>query len=254
MLSSKRELSVPTYQVHTTTDYSMFKSIDGNRNLNLLHINRLKKSMQEHYLFTVIVVNEKYEIIDGQHRFYAIRDLGLPLHYVIMQGYNLSHVQILNANSSNWTQQDYLEAYCNLGYEDYLRLNDFLRKYKLNITIGASILLGSSAATHGIKAGNSFEYFKHGTLKVSNQQVKDGGKFMDVLHLFEPYFEGFKSRSFVFSLMRLMQNPDFSITELLQKVKIQPSALQSCVHINQMISLIEEIYNYKRRDKVNLRF
>jgi len=254
MLLSKRELSVPTYQVHTTTDYSMFKSIDGNRNLNLLHINRLKKSMQEQYLFTVIVVNENYEIIDGQHRFHAIRDLGLPLHYVIMPGYSLLQVQILNANSSNWSTQDYLEAYCNLGYEDYIRLNDFLNKYKLNISIGASILIGNTTGTAGMKAGAPFEFFKHGTLKVSDKQVRDASKFMDMLYLFEPFFKDFKSRSFVFALMRLMKNTNFEITELLQKVKVQPLALQTCQQVNQMISLIEEIYNYKRRDKVNLRF
>ena len=50
-------------QVLTTTSYSRFKPVDGNRNKNLLHINRLKKSMSENYLFTVIIVNEKYEII-----------------------------------------------------------------------------------------------------------------------------------------------------------------------------------------------
>lgn len=254
MLLSKKELSVPTYQVHTTTDYSMFKSIDGNRNLNLLHINRLKKSMQEHYLFTVIVVNERYEIIDGQHRFNSICDLGLPLHYVVMTGYNLTHVQILNANSSNWSTQDYLQAYCDLGYEDYLRLAEFLRKYKLNITIGASILIGNTTGQGGMKAGAPFEFFKHGTYKVSDTQVKDAEKFMDMLYLFEPYFSSFKTRSFVFAIMKLSNNPDFSMIELLQKVKIQPSALQACVQVNQMISLIEEIYNYKRRDKVNLRF
>jgi hypothetical protein len=254
MLLSKKELSVPTYQVHTTTDYSMFKTIDGNRNVNLLHINRLKKSMQEHYLFTVIVVNEKYEIIDGQHRFHAIRDLGLPLHYTMIPGYSLLQVQILNANSSNWSSQDYLQAYCDLGYEDYITLSEFLRKYNLNISIGASILIGNTTGQGGMKAGAPFEFFKHGTLKVSDKQVKDAEKFMDMLYLFEPYFNGFKTRSFVFALMKLSNNPDFSITELLQKVKIQPSALQSCVHVNQMISLIEEIYNYKRRDKVNLRF
>jgi hypothetical protein len=254
MLLSKKELSVPTYQVHTTTDYSMFKSIDGNRKLNLLHINRLKKSMQEHYLFTVIVVNEKYEIIDGQHRFNAIRDLELPLHYTVMNGYGLHHVQILNANSANWSTKDYLEAYCDLGYQDYITLAEFLRKYKFNITIGASILIGNTTGQGGMKAGAPFEFFKHGTLKVSDQQVRDAEKFMEMLYLFEPYFSAFKSRSFVFALMKLSNNPDFSMIELLQKVKIQPSALQACVQVNQMISLIEEIYNYKRRDKVNLRF
>ena len=52
--------------VHTTTDYSLFKSIDGNRTKNKAHVKKLKKSMEEKYLFTVIIVNEKYEIIDGQ--------------------------------------------------------------------------------------------------------------------------------------------------------------------------------------------
>lgn len=254
MLKSNEELSVPKYQVHTTKDYSMFKPIEGNRNKNLLHINRLIISMKERLLFTVIIVNEKYEIIDGQHRFDAIKELGFPLNYIIMKGYGLNEVQRLNSNSSNWSTSDYLQAYCNLGYVDYIRLSKFITKHKLSLTIGASILVGTSAPTGSTSAGNGFEYFKHGTFKVSDKQERAAEKFMDMIYLFEPYFEGFKTRAFVFALMRLMNNPEFSTLELLQKVKMQPTALQSCVHVNQMVSLIEEIYNYKRRDKINLRF
>lgn len=249
-----QELSVPSYQVHTTKDYSMFKPIEGNRNKNLLHVNRLKASMQDHYLFTVIIVNEQYQIIDGQHRFDAIKDLNLPLNYVIINGYGLKEVQKLNANSSNWSTTDYLEAYCNLGCVDYIKLADFMRKYKLSVQIAACIMLDSSIPTTSIKAGQGFEFFKHGTFKVTDKQEKAAHKFMEMLLLFEPYFASFKTRSFVFALMRLMENKDFAITELLQKVKIQPTALQPCSSINQMVSLIEEIYNYKRRDKINLRF
>ena len=61
--------------VHTTTDYFLFKPINGNRNINRLHLSRLKKSIEENYLFTVIIVNENYEIIDGQHRFECIKEL-----------------------------------------------------------------------------------------------------------------------------------------------------------------------------------
>ena len=144
MLKSNEELSVPKYQVHTTKDYSMFKPIEGNRNKNLLHINRLIISMKERLLFTVIIVNEKYEIIDGQHRFDAIKELGFPLNYIIMKGYGLNEVQRLNSNSSNWSTSDYLQAYCNLGYVDYIRLSKFITKHKLSLTIGASILVGTS--------------------------------------------------------------------------------------------------------------
>jgi hypothetical protein len=55
-------------------------------------------------------------------------------------------------------------------------------------------------------------------------------------------------------MMQLLQKPQFEFIEFLQKLKIQPLALQDCTDINQYILLIEEIYNYKRRDKVNLRF
>ena len=51
-----------------------------------------------------------------------------------------------------------------------------------------------------------------------------------------------------------MQNENFEFTEFLQKIKIQPTALQDCNTVDQYKLLIEEIYNYKRRDKVNLRF
>ena len=79
-------------QVHKTTDYFLFKPIDGNRNKNLLHINRLKKSISENYLFTVIIVNENYEIIDGQHRFECIKELELPLYYITCKGYGLNFI------------------------------------------------------------------------------------------------------------------------------------------------------------------
>ena len=46
------------HQVHTTTDYFLFRSIEGNRNKNLMHINRLRDSMNENYLFTIIIVEK----------------------------------------------------------------------------------------------------------------------------------------------------------------------------------------------------
>jgi hypothetical protein len=55
-------------------------------------------------------------------------------------------------------------------------------------------------------------------------------------------------------MYNLLHNPNFEFTELIQKLKIQPTALQHCTDVAQYVALIEEIYNYKRRDKVNLRY
>jgi hypothetical protein len=72
--------------------------------------------------------------------------------------------------------------------------------------------------------------------------------------MIEPYYSGIRRRYFIYAMMQLLQKPQFEFIEFLQKLKIQPLALQDCTDINQYILLIEEIYNYKRRDKVNLRF
>ena len=65
-------------QVMMTNDYNMFKNIEGNRNINKIHLKRLKQSIQEKHIMVPIIVNGKYEIIDGQHRFQSAKDLSKP--------------------------------------------------------------------------------------------------------------------------------------------------------------------------------
>jgi hypothetical protein len=55
-------------------------------------------------------------------------------------------------------------------------------------------------------------------------------------------------------MIQLMRKPQFEFTEFIAKLRLQPSALFDCQTTAQYVSLIEEIYNYRRRDKVNLRY
>lgn len=232
-------------QVHTTNDYFLFKPIDGNRNKNLLHINRLKKSMSENYLFTVIIVNEKYEIIDGQHRFDVIQELKLPLNYIICFGYGLNEVHVLNQNSKTWNSDDYLTGYCNLGYEDYIIYDDFKKKYNLGHNETMSLLTG-------VPNKVDVELFYRGDFKVKS--LKSAENIIEKIFMIEPYYKSVRRRSFIYAMMSLFKNPNFEFIEFLQKLKIQPTALQDCTNQTNYKILIEEIYNYKRRDKVNLRY
>jgi len=54
MKNNKNVPMVSAYQVLTTTNYSLFKQLDGNRNLNELHKKRLKQSIESKPLFTAI--------------------------------------------------------------------------------------------------------------------------------------------------------------------------------------------------------
>lgn len=232
--------------VYTTRDYSLFTSIDGNRNKNLLHINRLKKSIEENYLFTVITINEKYEIIDGQHRFEVIKELKLPLHYIICEGYGLNEVHVLNQISKTWNSDDYLNGYCNLGYIDYLKYREFKDLYGFGHGECVTLLSGKNTDVEKLSV------FHQGKFKIGN--YSQACKIADNILRVAPFYQGYKRRSFIYAMIILLKNKNFDFEEFLHKVKSQPLSLVDCTNQTNYISLIEDIYNYRRRDKVNLRY
>lgn len=236
-------------QVHTTNDYSLFKTLNGNRDVNHLHLSRLKESMKKNHLTTIIMVNDKFEIIDGQHRFLISQELKLPINYIISKNYGLNEVQILNANMKNWATIDYVNGYCDLGYKDYLIYRDFVEEY--GFTSQVSILLLSEEQNGGNDVSSGTK-FKEGLFKVKD--LNNAKRMADKLKMIEPYYSGFARRSFVLAIYSIFKNENFEFTEFLAKLKQQPTTLQDCTNVTQYKSLIEEIYNYRRREKVNLRY
>lgn len=143
-----------TYQ---TTDYSIFKRLEGNRTVKNLRISKIKKSIEKSgYIYNPIVVNEKYEVIDGQGRLEVLEMLGLPVDFVISEGAGISECIALNASSTIWSMKDYIESFCELGFEDYIIFNDLLQEYpelKLN-TVGTIASGIASLPSRQIKDGN----------------------------------------------------------------------------------------------------
>lgn len=229
------------YQIKTTTNYSLFRDISGNRVKNLQHLNRLEQSIKERYLFTVITVNEKMEIIDGQHRFEVLSKLGLPIHYVICKGYGLPEVHRMNTNTKNWTADDYMNAYVDLGYKDYITYKRFKENYGLSHSETRVLLGKANKAT-----------FNSGSFKV--RHYEQGVSDIERIYELKPYYEGVNRRSFILAMHSLLRRSNFEFDDFLHRVKMQPNKLVDCPTQASYVALIEDIYNYRRREKVNLRY
>jgi hypothetical protein len=125
-----KPIRIPTKEtplsVLTTTDYDQFILMDDNRNVNELHVQRLVSSFKDKHLICPIIVNEKMEVIDGQHRLQASIRSELPVHYIVVKGYGLNEVQVLNSNQKNWTKYDFLESYCAQNKKHYLDFKEFM--------------------------------------------------------------------------------------------------------------------------------
>ena len=128
--------------VMVTNNYELFSYIDGNRPLRATHLKNIRDSIAAKQIPVPIVVNEEYKICDGQNRFEACKILKKPVYYILVEGLRLEDVQRLNANTRTWDTQDFLESYCELGYEHYRRYRTYKNKYKFGHTECMVILGG----------------------------------------------------------------------------------------------------------------
>jgi len=148
------EITGYTYQ---TSDYDRFTRLEGNRPVLDKRVTKIKTSINKHgYIFNPIVVNEKFQIIDGQGRYEALKQLGLPIDYVVANGAGLEQCIALNASGTIWTMPDYINTYCELGNENYIRLRDLMDEFpELKTNVKLMLITGlTSVPTETVKNGN----------------------------------------------------------------------------------------------------
>jgi len=222
--------------VFVVYDYDVFKTTEGNRNINRLHVERLKKSMSEYYLVSPIIVNENYEIIDGQHRFVAAKELGLPIYFICNHGYGLPEVQRLNQVFRAWSVDDFLEGYANLGKEDYIMVIKFKERHNLTSTKLSIILLDKDRRDDDVVAD-----FKRGTFKIVNEEW--ASSFLVALEAFQRYFVDYKTTNFVKAFRLLYECPKYNHDLMKKKLEYQSGLFEKRNTIQQYAQLLTEIYN-----------
>lgn len=109
--------------VYETRNYDMFKKLLGNRDVTEQRVEKIKASIQNvGYVLNPCVINGNNEVIDGQGRIEALKQLELPVHYVIDKNAGLEQCVQLNINGTPWKTRDYVESYAQQGINDYVNL------------------------------------------------------------------------------------------------------------------------------------
>ena len=107
-------------KIFKTYDYSLFKKLRGNRDLREAHLKAITKSMEEDgYSHNLVQVNEKMEVIEGQHHVESCKALGLPVYYYVVEGANINDVSVLNTTRKSWSFDDWMGRYVKYNYQEY---------------------------------------------------------------------------------------------------------------------------------------
>lgn len=262
MTASKMGSSTIVNEVYKTNDLSIFKQMRGNRPVNPQHISRLAHSMEVYgCLQNPILVNQDMLVIDGQHRLEAARKSKKSVYYIIVKNYNLKEIQVLNLNQKNWTKKDFMDGYADMGLKPYIKLRDFYRKNS-DYSLTTCIALCSNTCYDGtgmnqkyrrdIGIKNPKQIFNEGTWKGKDFELAQDNA--DKIRMIKPFYEKYNQGSFVSCILKLMSNENFNFFDFLSKLKYQSAKMKDCSKVSDYLLLVEDIYNYKRRDKVNLRY
>jgi hypothetical protein len=237
-------------EIFETKEYSIFKFREDNRVINQNHVKKLSKNMKEKGWLSssVVTINGNGDTIDGQHRVKAAMLAGVPVRYKITRGAGTDEMTGMNTLQRNWSPFDHLHKFVVRGNSSYVTFQKFVDEFpQYKYTEIAMFLSNSLNSVH------------RDTFESGNYSVKDvnkGRKWANEILQLKPFGEKFYNRSiFVRAMIKVMSNkPEFIFEEFLHKVKLRPMNFVQCGTVDQYVEMIENVYNYRRSDKINLRF
>jgi len=227
-----------------TKNYDLFKFRHANRLIDHGLVSRLKKSIEKIGFIKSrpVLINENFEIIDGQHRFIACKELDMPIYYERMQmnGRADEIIVELNKNQLVWRLEEYIQFYASKGVDCYIKLLQFQKNYKLDPSQSIGIYFGANGScSAGIKKGNKFNIF---------EKADDVAIFIKEINIFLPFA---KKMHFVRAAVILfIKANETQIKKLFDNRLLifeQPS-------VDTYLILFENIINrYNKANKIKLR-
>lgn len=225
--------------IYRTNDYNGFKRLLGNREVNPKRVKQIKKSIEDiGYITNPIVVNERMEVIDGQGRLQALKELGKPVEYIVIKGIGIKECLYMNINQEKWSILDYVKSYAEMGNPNYKKLLEIMELYpiyKLNI-IGSAIKGLNMISTAILKRGD---------FEISQEEYEQGIIKLNFLNRYIPYFKKLpgKLSNFGQAIIYIIQMDGIDTDRLFDVISYNPRELTPWSDLGTCIQSIEELYN-----------
>lgn len=236
--------------ITSTRNYRLFKFSDENRPLNLARHKRLRESMQAYGFlrsFPAVCVrsdNKELVVKDGQHRIAFAEELGLPVHYIV-ESVDFDVAKI-NCTPKSWTPRDYAEKYAKEGVGEYQEGLLFADRHQLPIGLAFAILADTNTF------GNISRAFEEGRFAIKNRVLAEqiAAAYVNIIEL-DP---AMKNVRFLQACIAACRVEGFSVGRLIEGAKHCRDKLVAYSTREAYLELMEEIYNFRRREKVPVKF
>lgn len=231
-------------RIFTTKDYSKFTLSKYNREPRDIK-NLVQKIKENDYTeFQPILVDKELNIVDGQHRYLACMELGLPIHFIVSQDIHIFAAAHMNQASKNWSSMDYARHYAQRKNPEYIRLLDLCHKYNQKISIMMSFGVQSSKST------SHSQNVKAGTFKFRDDIDIDD--FFEHIKIFDEYYTFSKKERFVKAVLKLYLNENYDKKVMEAKLRLNSGVVHEQPRVDLMTQELLKLYNYSSRKPLKL--
>lgn len=239
-----------SYKVLVTNDYDMFKRLEGNRSVTELRVKKISNSIKTvGYVMNPIIVNERFEVIDGQGRLEVLRRLELPVYYIVVNGIGRKECIAMNINQTNWSLYDYIQSYAEIEMEPYVYLLDVLNAFKKNFKL--PVILNAITG----KIDSASVAVRDGRFTCTKEEYEHGREILSWLTQFVPIISRVQGHTefYYMALNFCYSDPEVDNKRLYDKMSALQASLIPVVTIQQAFDQIENIYNDHARTKVYIK-
>ena len=232
--------------IYRTEDYGKFKRLDGNRKVPETRVRKIIDSIKSvGYVHSPILINDRYEVIDGQGRLEALKRLGLPVEYFIQEGIGIEECIALNIYQTNWSIEDYVDSYAETGNNSYIYFQQLMKAYKeMNIRCLYNAVTGKAEVGH--------KDIKSGKLQCGRDEYEAAMKILDYEERFKECLSRVKGNKdyYYISLGFCYGLSDIDNERLAERMNTMRSTIIDINNMENALKEVERIYNYRGREKV----
>lgn len=129
-------------RIWRTDNYNAFGKCVGNRKTSPAKVKKIARAMERGDLhqFYPVLINEKCEIIDGQHTLEARKLRGEEVEFQIGVGLTIQDVANRNSAQNSWNPKNHVENYIKQGNNNYQILEDVVKENGLGYLMTANML------------------------------------------------------------------------------------------------------------------
>lgn len=237
-------------KVKSTTNYSMFKFREDNRDrIDKAHVKRIAESIESRNLLNLrpITVNPAMEVLDGQHRLLAAQSLGVEVFYQIQEELRSEDIILMNIAKS-WGTVDYLNYYVKNGYTEYQKLQSFMKENNISLKVALGLTVGAS--------WQQGDVFKKGDYKFvsdsANDELATCWDTINYIKKMNGYSAYTSSSRFWKAMVKLVKHSMFDAEKWKSNLERMIDKMGPRARTEDYMNLLSEIHNWRNTFKINL--